>query len=432
MNMQPVLLAALLWAAMGTVVATAADAGANAAEPASAPAADAPKEVQPSPPADKPADKPAAKAASKPADKPQEESAKGEPDPAIMSTMAEEDRDFALMGEYVGPMKAAGRKYRAVAIQVRPMGNGLFEAVQYLGGLPGETKPQPPITLIGKRHDDSLVLSGGPWAAFVEPTDCVLINRQGQEMGRLERVIRESATLGAAPPKNAIVLFDGTNTEKFTNGRITEEGLLMQGADVKPMFQDFDLHLEFLLPYMPAGRDQGRGNSGVYLQSRYEVQVLDSFAEPPTFNGCGSLYRFREPDVNMCLPPLQWQTYDIAFTAPRWNSDGTKASNARVTVWLNGVVVQDNVELPDKTGAGQPEEPTLLPIRLQDHGNPVRFRNIWLVDRGAGPAGRFPVFVPSEEDQEPAIRPSRMKPGKRNQPKPPAAEEAEPAQSDEA
>ena len=197
--------------------------------------------------------------------------------------------------------------------------------------------------------------------------------------------------MGAKPPAGAIVLFDGTGTEQFTEARMTEDGLLMEGADLKPMFQDFNLHLEFMLPFMPAARDQGRANSGVYLQSRYEVQVLDSFAMEPRTNGCGGLYRFRKPDVNMCFPPLTWQTYDIVFTAPRWAADGTKLKNARIRIWLNGVKIHNDVELPNKSGRGKPEEPTLLPIRLQDHGNPVRFRNIWIIDRGAAAPARFPI-----------------------------------------
>ena len=144
---------------------------------------------------------------------------------------------------------------------------------------------------------------------------------------------------------------------------MTPDGLLMEGADWKPMFQDFNLHLEFRLPYMPSCLDQARGNSGIYLQSRYEVQVLDSFATEPVFNGCGSIYRFRKPDLNMCFPPLEWQTYDIIFTAPRWAGDGSKIRNAHVTVWLNGVKVQNDIEIADKTGHGEIEEPLLLPTR---------------------------------------------------------------------
>jgi len=302
------------------------------------------------------------------------------------------DIDSALQGEFVGTVQAARSKFRQLALQVRAAGQGSFEAAQYMGGLPSRrTRRQTPVRLIGKRNDDFLVLSGGPWAVLMQSDHCLLIDRDGNKVGRLDRVGRQSPTLGAKPPKHAIVLFDGSGTEHFDNARMTDDGLLMEGADLRPMFQDFNLHLEFMLPLMPAARDQGRANSGVYLQSRYEVQILDSFAMEPRKNGCGGLYQFRQPDVNMSFPPLVWQTYDIAFTAPRWAADGKKLKNARITVWHNGVLIHRNVELPNKTGAGKGEEPTLLPIRLQNHGNPVRFRNIWLIDRGAAPPRRFPI-----------------------------------------
>lgn len=311
------------------------------------------------------------------------------------------DADFIFQGEFVGTVKADRSESQPLALQIRASGVGEFEAAQYLGGLPGErSRSGPEVRLTGKRTDDFLVLSGGSWVVLGHPEHCLLIDPNGKRVGRLDRVHRQSPTLGAEPPKDALVLFDGSGGDQFDNARLTEDGMLMEGADVRPLVQDFNLHLEFLLPYMPTGRGQGRGNSGLYLQSRYEVQVLDSFAIDPGNNGCGSLYKFRAPDVNMCLPPLVWQTYDIVFTAPRWASDGTKLNRAKITVWLNGVKVHNDVELPDKTGAGKPEEPTLLPIRLQDHGNPVRFRNIWIVDRGAAPAGRFPIISkPASDDQ---------------------------------
>jgi hypothetical protein len=182
------------------------------------------------------------------------------------------------------------------------------------------------------------------------------------------------------------VLFDGTNTDEFHNGRITEDGLLMEGADFKRTFTDFTLHLEFRLPYMPAARGQKRGNSGVYLQSRYEVQVLDSFGLDGAFNECAALYRYQPPRINMCLPPLQWQTYDITFLSPRFNDNGDKTCNARLTVVHNGVNVHDCFDVEHKTGAGRPESPDPYPIRLQNHSDPVRFRNIWIVDHSPASA----------------------------------------------
>ena len=317
---------------------------------------------------------------------------------AAFTSVPENDPVYALLGEFVGPISVGENKYEPLALQIRPLGGDNFEALQYRGGLPGQKTHKPEaIKLIGLRSGDFVVMSGGPWAIFVEKDHCLLVDREGEQVGRLERVVRQSTTLGAQPPKDAIALFDGTNTDQFSVGEMTSDGLLMAGADLKPMFQDFNLHVEFRLPYMPAATGQARGNSGLYLQSRYELQVLDSFAEEPTINGIGSLYRTRAPDVNMCLPPLQWQTYDVAFTAPRWAADGSKIRNARVTAWLNGVKVQDDVELPNKTGAGKEEEPTLLPIRFQNHKDPVRFRNIWLIDRGLTPVSKFPVYPTTEE-----------------------------------
>lgn len=308
-----------------------------------------------------------------------------------------DDPNFTLMGEYIGDIATGESETLTLGLQIRAIGSDEFDAVTFFGGLPGQEKHESaPSRLIGRRSGDFVVLSGGPWAVFVEQERCLVVDRKGTTLGTLERIERTSPTLWAQPPQGATVLFDGTNIDQFTKAEMTEEGLLMQGADIKPMFQDFNLHVEFKLPYMPEARGQDRANSGVYLQSRYECQILDSFTQDLLINGAGALYQFRAPDVNACLPPLVWQTYDIQFTAPRWASDGTKIRNARVTSWLNGIKVQDNVELPNKTGAGQAEEPVLLPSKLQNHGDPVRFRNVWVVDRGLM-LGEFPV-VPTPEE----------------------------------
>ena len=140
------------------------------------------------------------------------------------------------------------------------------------------------------------------------------------------------------------------------------------------------MHAEFRLPYMPHARGQNRSNSGFYLLSSYEVQVLDSFGLEGIKNECGALYRYKQPDINMCLPPLQWQTYDITFRSPTFDAAGNKLCNARITVLHNGVAVHNNFEVERKTGAGKPESPAPRPIKLQDHSNPVRYRNIWLID----------------------------------------------------
>jgi len=141
------------------------------------------------------------------------------------------------------------------------------------------------------------------------------------------------------------------------------------------------LHVEFLLPFMPTATGQARGNSGCYLQGRYEVQMLDSFGLAGEDNECGALYEIKAPDVNMCFPPLSWQTYDIDYTAARYEGD-KKAKNATITVKHNGQVIQQDVELPRATRAAPVAEgPEAGPVYLQDHGNPVRYRNIWLVEK---------------------------------------------------
>lgn len=316
--------------------------------------------------------------------------------PAFTSA-PENDANFPLMGEFLGDIKIDGDTVRPLGLQIRHVGHGSFEALSFLGGLPGqEGHESKPMRMIGQRSEDFVVLSGGPWAIFVEKEHCLLLNRKGEQVGKLARTHRVSPTLGAQAPEGATVLFDGTNVDQFSNAQISEDGLLMEGADIKPMFQDFNLHVEFKIPYMPQADGQSRGNSGLYLQSRYECQVLDSFATEPVFDGLGALYRFKVPDFNMALPPLTWQTYDVHFTAPRWAADGTKIRDARITSWVNGVKVQDDVALPNKTGAGKQEEPLLLPIRIQNHGDPVRFRNIWIVDRGLA-SGEFPVRPTPEQ-----------------------------------
>lgn len=327
-----------------------------------------------------------------------------------------DDPGYLLMGEFAGSVTVGEGKTETIGLQIRPLGKGEFEAISYAGGLPGQENHKPDATrMIGRLSGDFLVLSGGPWAVFAEKEQCTLISRSGEKLGTLDRIVRRSPTLAAKAPEGAIVLFDGSDTDQFINGQMTEDGLLIEGTDFKPMHQDFDLHLEYRLPYMPEARDQGRGNSGVYIQGRYECQILDSFGETPVFNGAGALYRYRAPSINMALPPLVWQTYDIRFTAPRWAADGTKIRNARITSWLNGVIVQNDVELENKTGAGQAEAPTLLPTKLQNHTDPVRFRNIWIIDRGLAPSASFPVegsgeLAPPAKKPEPKVAEAKSKP----------------------
>ncbi len=179
------------------------------------------------------------------------------------------------------------------------------------------------------------------------------------------------------------MLFDGTSAERWIGGRMTADHRLSAGTVSKQSFGDFSLHLEFCLPFSPKARGQDRGNSGVYLQNRYEVQVLDSFGLAGENNECGAIYRYRPPDVNMCFPPGAWQTYDIDFTAARFDENHQKIQDAVVSIKQNGVTIHDRVELEGVSPGGLAKEfPGSGPLLLQYHLAAVTYRNIWVVDRG--------------------------------------------------
>jgi hypothetical protein len=194
------------------------------------------------------------------------------------------------------------------------------------------------------------------------------------------------------PPEGAIVLFDGKSLDNWerrdgkgaAQWKLLERGVMeANGSDIitKQKFGGhFKLHVEFRVPYMPEAKGQARGNSGVYVQGRYEVQVLDSYGLESKDNDCGAIYEVSAPLVNACKAPTVWQSYDIDFRAPKC-MDGKKVFPARVTVFQNGIKIQDNVNIPvDNTRAGMGGDPcTAGPIMLQFHGNPVQYRNVWLV-----------------------------------------------------
>ena len=194
------------------------------------------------------------------------------------------------------------------------------------------------------------------------------------------------------PPESAVVLFNGTDLSNWTSQDGSEPGwkvedgamaVVPRTGDVitKETFTDHFLHLEFMTPDMPEATGQAKGNSGVFLQGRYEVQVLDSYGiEVPGMGDCGAIYNQFAPLVNACKPPLEWQTYDVIFRAPRFNEAGEMVENVRITVLQNGLVILNNAQLPNTTGGSiDAEAATPGPLRLQDHGNDVRYRNIWVV-----------------------------------------------------
>lgn len=306
------------------------------------------------------------------------------------TTVAEADADFAFQGEYVG--KLGGKEPQDWGVQLIALGDGKFRLVGYPGGLPGAgfspEGDRKTVELEAARQDGRVVFETTKEDLRIEGVieNGVLSIRAGsdRDLGSLKKVQRKSPTLGKPAPEGAVVLFDGSGTQHFRNARMTDTGLLMQGTTSIPTFQDFTLHLEFQLSYMPHARGQGRSNSGSYMQGRYEVQILDSFGLSGEHNECGGIYSVAAPRVNMCLPPLSWQTYDVEFRAARFDTDGSKTENARMTVHHNGVLVHDNVEVDHATTAAPLKEgPQPGPLYLQDHGNPVRFRNIWVVPKSS-------------------------------------------------
>lgn len=285
--------------------------------------------------------------------------------------------DFALQGEYVGLVDERYGGASVVGLQVVALGGGQFDAVAYRGGLPGagwdrRTKT----TLHGQTINGSLVLLGSELNFLVANRVATALDTAG----RLTKVDRVSPTMGLRAPAGATVLFDGSSTDHLAGAKVSPEGLLQAGVLTKMPVDAFRLHLEFRTPFMPAARGQARGNSGVYIQQRYEVQILDSFGLEGIENECGGLYRQTRPELNMCLPPLAWQTYDIEFTAARYDGD-KKIKNARATIKHNGIVIHDDQELRHGTPGHVQEGPEPYGLYLQDHGNPVAFRNIWVVEK---------------------------------------------------
>jgi hypothetical protein len=199
---------------------------------------------------------------------------------------------------------------------------------------------------------------------------------------------------GTKPPSDAIILFDGTNLNEWSNDKGEAAGWTVADGcmTVKPGtgiiktrrgFGDCQLHIEWRSPVVVTGDGQGRGNSGVFLQNRYELQVLDSYESKTYVNGqAGSIYKQSIPLVNACRKPGEWQSYDIIFQAPRFNENGRIAVPARITVLQNGIVIQNNTEIRGTTPyIGLPEyisHSMKEPISLQDHGNLVSYRNVWI------------------------------------------------------
>ena len=298
--------------------------------------------------------------------------------------------DYEIQGEYTGTFSSGAK----LGCQVIALGNGHFQAVLLPGGLPGDGWNGADKYLMDGKLDGTKAIfepaagkrkymAGSPKefsaTAKFPPKghkECSGVLADGALSGKcddgasfsLKKIVRTSSTSNAKPPDGALVLFDGTNASEWKEGKIAD-GLLPVAANSKRTFKDFKLHIEFRTPFQPTARSQGRGNSGVYLHGRHEIQVLDSFGLEGKSDECGGFYGRKAPSVNMCYPPLTWQTYDVEFkSAPA--DPKTKKQTARVTVLHNGVKIHDNLEFPSGEG----------PFHLQNHGNPVFYRNIWVVE----------------------------------------------------
>jgi hypothetical protein len=296
--------------------------------------------------------------------------------PKAEKPKAPEEPDDGIQGMYVaaaGPGK--------VEAKVIGQGAGEFKVLLSAGGKAVE--------LTGKLDGGKVPLKGAAGETGTIADKKLTAEAAGTKFD-LAYTVPKSPTEGEKPPAGAVILLayepgKAPSLDQWTNDTwvANPDGSINKGKGdnkTKQPLADMQLHVEFMCPYMPQARGQARGNSGVYLMDRYEVQVLDSWGLPVADNDVGGLYKVATPKVAACFPPLVWQTYDMTFHAPKFDASGKKVKDATVTALLNGVKIHDNVTIPGPTGgAASKEEAREAPLRLQDHGNTVKFRNIWVV-----------------------------------------------------
>ena len=294
-----------------------------------------------------------------------------------VTDIAKADADFAIQGEYTGDLTEDGKPVK-FGIQVIAVSPGKFHAVAHRGGLPGDGWDKgKKVEADGQTKDGLTSFPKFLGSAAIKDGVMTVSDSAGAKVGALKRIVRQSPTQGAKPPEGALVLFDGSSAEHFPGAKMTDDKLLTVPATSKQLFaKDFTLHIEFRIPY------RSHGNSGVYLQGSYELQLLQSFGKTAGKGDCAAIYGIRAPDPNMSYPPLSWQTFDVDYTVPRFDNEGKVVKNPIVTVRHNGVIIHENIELPDKpTGGGRPLSPKGGPLFPQPYNTPVHFRNIWVVEK---------------------------------------------------
>ncbi len=292
-----------------------------------------------------------------------------------------------IMGEFLGTLTpAGGQAIKAEAKVIADQDHNYRVVVLYPAAGAKATR----IELPAAGKGETVKIESGDWSGTISK-DAVTIASKNGAKAEMKRVERTRPTLGQKPPAGALVLLP------FEEGKPTNLGqwaktdwtcqpdgsILARRADIRTIkdFGSFKLHVEFREPFMPAARGQGRGNSGVYIHGRYEIQVLDSFGLPLTPWDCAAIYGTKAPDADAELPPGVWQTYDVDVKAPEFDAAGKQTKGIIITVLFNGVKVQDAVETKTVTGGAWGKPAKTGPVRLQYHGDPVRFRNIWLEEK---------------------------------------------------
>jgi len=297
------------------------------------------------------------------------------------------------MGEYKGTYHPDGRTKMQASAQVIAEGDDVYYRIVIKAVPNEENQDGANIEIYGNRQGSTVYIGdragGYHWSGQIQNRHLSVSSEYGQHF-ELDKFERKSPKEGLKPPQDAIVLLPFEEGAKPDMGAWTNSDWksLDNGAmqvnkgdnDTKEQCGDIEhFHLEFKLPLEPNNRGQGRANSGVYFAGQFEVQVLDSFGLVHTSGDCAGLYNIARARVNACLPPETWQTYDVKFQAPKLNVDGSIKENPRITVYQNGILVHDNVEIPYSGNRWRGKSEATGPIHLQDHGHPIQYRNIWLV-----------------------------------------------------